>query len=222
MKEIQFGGLTIIFSSGTGRPSLDKNILTVFVDYVDYANYQKADVSLDENLILVGIASQNYGNFSYSANYYVFDYGGWNNRYKKDLSVVANLERLNHRVVPRRERNIISLDFGRSNSGKEDLQVVLKSIQDTIQVIDNNNKVRLRKWDQSQEVIVSHTKTKLTIEVASEMFGELISIFHKCGLEQEVDEIESHRMKALLEKVEVSIDLKERYKKNKTNKKVSS
>lgn len=211
LETIQHNNLNIVFKEGRDRPTLEGDTLYVYSFYDDYTNFQKVDVCLDDTIVLIGIIQNSFGSFRYLSNYYIYDYGGWNLRFGKDLSVIHHLERVGHKIVPRKERNIINLDFGRSNKGKSTLLEIKNKIESEATVVNNNEKVRLRNWNQSQEIILSNTKTKLTVEVATDYFDKVISIMKQCGYNI-VDEIEEQRMKALFDVISIDIDLKTHFK----------
>lgn len=211
-------GLKIIAKEGYAYPEHEDDTLTVYGMYVSYDQFQTIDLYIDENIIQVGVAESRAGDFRYRNHYYVKDYGVYNWRTYKDISVKKALEKINPAILPKKERHCIELHFGRSKKGKEDLQQLVNALNENFKLVSYEKPVRIRQWNQTEEVLVSCKKTKCDVFVSTTMLNQLSAFLEQYQYEQESEELKKHRAKAMFERVQVKLDFSIHYKTDKIKK----
>jgi hypothetical protein len=211
--ETQCNGLKIVAKEGYANPEYENGVLTVCGMYVSYDQFQTIDLYLDEKMIQVGVAESRAGDFRYRNHYYVFDYGVYNWRTYRDVSVHKALEKIQPIILPKKERHRIELNFGRSKKGKEDLEKMMEAIDETYETVSYEEPVRIRQWDQTKELLVSCKKTKCTLYMSTIMINEIADFVEKNGYQKEANDVKKQRAKAMFEPIGTTIDFSKRYKK---------
>lgn len=211
--EKEYNGILIRAQEGFANVELKDGIMTVYGIYESYDSFRTADIYLDEKIIQVGIAECFNGSYKYRSNYYVLDYGVYNLRRYDDMSVIKNLERIDPKIFPKKERHTIELLFGGTKKGKETLEELIHMIGKTFETTSYDTPVRIRNWNQIKELLITPKKTKATFALSTEMISEFADFIEKSGYPEEAKKIKSNRAKAVFEKVNYSIDFSQHFKK---------
>lgn len=207
-------GLTIEFQTGLNKPQFADNRLIIFSKFIDWNSYQKSDICIDDNIVKVTTMST-FHEHSYSSLYLVYDYGVWNRRGFKDMSVIKNLERVGEKILLAKERHNVSLDFGRSKAGKESLEIFSNFIRERFNIVDSDDLVRFRNWDQLKDVYFTQNTTKATFGAGQDVLEDLVALLEEKGFHEEAFSLKEQLLKALFSKVTIVLDFKERFKKKK-------
>lgn len=211
--ETECHGLKIVAKEGYAYPEHEDDVLTVYGMYVSYDQFQTIDLYMDKNIIQVGVAESRAGDFRYRNHYYVKDYGVYNWRTYKDISVKKALEKIKPVILPKKERHCVECNFGRTKKGKEDLEKLVNKMNETFGIVSYEKPVRLRQWDQTEEMLISCKKTKCDLYISTVMMNKIAEFLQKCGYETESDALKKHRAKAMFEPVQVKLDFSQHYKK---------
>jgi hypothetical protein len=155
------------------------------------------------------------GEPNYSSIYLVYDYGTWNRRGYKDMSVIKNLERVGEKLLPRRDKHNVHLDFGRSKPGKLALEELSEKITSHFTVLDGDALIRFRDWDQTKDIIFRQNITKASLEAGQDVLEEFVRFLDAEGYPDEATSLNGQLLKALFEKVDISLDFKDKFTKKK-------
>lgn len=212
MDNLTLNGLLINVKNSTDRASFDNNTLTLPVYFSDWTYYQKADICLDESFVEVTIMGSIH---RFETIYLVYDYGAWNRRTYKDMSVIKNLERVGAQKLKKADRHSVTMDFGRSKNGKQSLEVLSEKILSTFSVLTGSEElVRVRSWNQTKDVIFHQHTTKATLEAGQDVLEEFVTFLTNEGYPDQALSLQEQLLKALFEKIEINLDFKELFKKN--------
>lgn len=213
-EERQFNGLTIKCVIGGSRvPQLENNVLTINGYYKEFDACQIADIYLHEDIIRVSIIEIYTNSFNFTTYYYVYDYGVYNYRLYKDMSVVKTLEKIQPNLIGRNDRHAITFQFGRTRTGMETLAKLMEKIEDQFQTTRENDVFRFREWDNTHEFLIDQKKTKANFFLTTESLCQLVAFLEKEGYAKEAKQLQAYRVKSLVEKVKVTLDFTDYFKK---------
>jgi len=213
--EKKFNGILIRAQEGTEFPKLKDGVLTISGYRTNYDSFRTVDVYLDKKIIQLGIAECYGQEYQYRSHYYVMDYGVYNLRRYDDMSVIKNLEKIGPKILTKKERHSIEMVFGSTKKGKQDLAEFLEKVKNNFETTSYEQPVRLRNWDQTNEILINPQKTKANFMVSTHMIGELANLVETNGFAEEAKKIKSNRAKAVFEKINCSVDLSHHFKKTK-------
>jgi len=218
LEKYNHNGLTIEVSEGYYGAKFDNNRLLLETTFSNGANFKKVDIFLDDTFVKI----VEHRRYSYdtdpeiSTMFLVYDYGAWNNRHYKDMSVIKNLERVGEKRLLKNERHSITLDFGATKAGKEALELLCKELHSLFSIVDPEQTIHFKDWDQTKYVYFRQTATKATFMASLDVLKELASFLTSKGYDEEALNLEESFIQALLSKTEVTLDFKHNFKKKKT------
>lgn len=220
LEKYNHNGLTIEVSEGYYGAKFDDNRLLLETTFSNGANFKKVDIFLDETFVKI-VEFTRYTHDTkpeISTIFLVYDYGAWNKRSYKDMSVVKHLERVGEKRLLKNERHSVTLDFGATKAGKEALELLCEELYSSFNIVDSEKTIHFKDWDQTKYVYFRQTATKATFMAGLDVLKELASFLTSRGYEEEALNLEESFFQALLAKTEVTLDFKHNFKKKKNKK----
>ena len=221
LEKYSHNGLIIEVQEGYYGAKFNDNKLLLETTFTNGANFKKVDIFLDETFVKI-VEHRRYShdtNPEISSMFLVYDYGAWNNRHYKDMSVIKNLERVGEKRLLKNERHNVTLDFGATKAGKEALELLCDELHSLFNIVDPEKTIHFKDWDQTKYVYFKQTATKATFMAGLDVLKELASFLTNKGYTEEALNLEESFFQALLAKTEITLDFKHNFKKKKEKRK---